>query len=175
METQRKNKTNPAKTNLWIDFAALIAFLAAFAPYSTGIPIHEWLGIAVGGVVLVHLLLQWDWIIKTTRNFFDKIPARKRLNYALNALFFIDTVIIIFTGLMISEVVLPVLGITVAYTPVYFTIHSLAADIAVLITGLHVALHWKWIVKTVQRFVIAPLRKGKTSPTSTASPQEVKA
>ena len=93
----------------------------------------------------------------------------------LNVLFFIDTVIILFTGLMISEVVLPVLGITVAYTPVYFTLHSLAADIAVLITGLHVALHWKWTVKAVQRFVIAPFHKGKELRQTNSASQEVKA
>jgi len=174
METQRKNKTNPTKTNLWIDTVAFIAFLMAFAPYSTGIPIHEWLGIAIGGVVLVHLLLHWDWVGKTTNSFFSKMPARKRINAILNVLFFVDTVIIIFTGLMISEVVLPALDITIAFTPVYITIHSLAADIAVLITGLHIGLHWKWIVKAVQRFVIAPFRKEKTHSRNASSPHEVK-
>jgi hypothetical protein len=175
MKTQRKHKTNPNRTNLWIDMAALVAFLAAFAPYSTGIPIHEWLGIAVGGVIIVHLLLHWDWIDKTTRSLFGKMPARKRINAILNALFFIDTVIIIFTGLIISEVVLPVLGITIAFAPVYITIHNLTANIAVLITGLHIALHWKWIVKAVQRFVIAPFQKERMLARNTAATPEVKA
>lgn len=175
MKTQRTHKTNLTKTNLWIDMAAFVAFLVAFAPYSTGIPIHEWLGIAVGGVIIVHLLLHWDWIVKTTRGFFDKMPARKRVNAILNALFFIDTVIIIFTGLMISEVVLPALGITIAFTPVYITIHNLTANIAVLITGLHIALHWKWIVKAIQRFVIALFQKEQLMVRNTANTPEVKA
>ena len=155
--------------------AAFVAFLVAFAPYSTGIPIHEWLGIAIGGVIIVHLLLHWDWIINTTRSLSQKKPSRKRLNTILDALFFIDTVIIIFTGLMISEVVLPAIGITNTFIPFYITIHSMAADIAVLIIGLHVGLHWKWIIKAVQRFVIAPFRKEKTSSSSASSPLEVKA
>lgn len=176
METQKKPKTNRTKTNLWIDIAAFVAFLVAFAPYSTGIPIHEWLGIAVGGVIVVHLLLHWDWIIKTTRNLFNKMPRRKRINYILDALLFIDTAIIIFTGLMISEAALPALGFTIAFTPIYITIHSLSANLAMMIIGLHVALHWKWIVKAIQRFVIAPFRNKKTGlPQSTQTSQEMKA
>ncbi len=76
----------------------LVAFLVSFAPYSTGIPIHEWLGLAVGGVIIVHLLLHWDWIVKTTRSLFNTDPRRKRINYLLNTLIFMDTVIVIFSG-----------------------------------------------------------------------------
>ena len=175
METKRNPKSNPTKTNLWIDIAAFLAFLVAFAPYSTGIPIHEWLGIAVGGVISVHLLLHWEWIVKTTCNFFSKMPIRKRINAILNVLFFMDTVIVIFTGLMISEVALPILGITVAFAPAYLTIHSLAADIAVLLIGLHVGLHWKWFIKAVQRFVISPFQKEKTPAHGVTATKEAKA
>jgi cytochrome b561 len=162
MKNKNTRKSNRTKTNLLIDIITFIAFLIAFAPYSTGIPIHEWLGIAVGGVVVVHLLLHWDWIVKTTQKFFNSMPRLKRINYILDALLFIDTVVIIFTGLMISEAALPALGIALPFLPLYITLHGLSANLAILIIGLHVALHWKWIVKAVQRFIIAPFSNKKT-------------
>jgi len=175
MKNQNNRKSNRTKTNLLIDIAAFIAFLIAFAPYSTGIPVHEWLGIAVGGVVVVHLLLHWDWIVKTIRKSFGKMTLRKRINFILDVLLFIDTAVIIFTGLMISEVAMPALGFALPFFPIYITMHSLSANLAILIIGLHVALHWKWIVKTIQRFLIAPLQKKTKAHPAAQKSQELKA
>jgi hypothetical protein len=36
------------------------------------------------------------------------------------------------------------------------SLHSLAADASVIILGLHVALHWKWIVNSWTRYVWHP-------------------
>jgi hypothetical protein len=38
--------------------------------------------------------------------------------------------------------------------------HSLSADLAVLLVAVHAALHWKWIVNAVRRYVLRPVAAG---------------
>lgn len=143
--------------NLLLDTAIFCAFLIATAPRLTGIAIHEWLSIAFGAAIVTHLLLHWQWIVGVTRWFLSRAQWRARVNYVLNTLFFIDMTIILFTGLMISEVALPLLGVRVAPDRTWRLLHGLASDAGVFILGLHVALHWQWIVNALKRHILKPL------------------
>ena len=77
MSKQNRNK-------LLIDLIVFIAFLISMDPRSSGIVFHEWLTIAIAGVVIVHLLLNWNWIVEMTKRLFVKSTNGMRLNYALN-------------------------------------------------------------------------------------------
>lgn len=152
---ERPKKTFPkVLTDLLVDSAIFVAFLLAMVPHSTGISVHEWLSIALGATVIVHLLLHWKWIVATTTRFFKRIPRGSRINYLLNSLLFIDFTLILFTGIMISEVALPSLGIRLPAGIAWQRLHSQSADLGVFILGLHIALHWRWIVATFKRFVL---------------------
>lgn len=37
-------------------------------------------------------------------------------------------------------------------------IHSLASDASLVFLGIHTALHWKWIVTNLGRYIVTPLR-----------------
>ncbi|MCA9935528.1 MAG: DUF4405 domain-containing protein [Anaerolineales bacterium] len=154
---ERKKKTSPVKINYLIDFIIFVAFLAAMDPHMTGIAIHEWLSIAFGAAIITHLLLHWRWLAATTRRIFSKVARQARVNYILNTLFFIDMTLVIFTGIMISEEALPLLGIRLEPGFIWRTLHSLSSDAALFLLGLHVALHWKWIVSTTKRYVLKPM------------------
>lgn len=156
MEKQKK-KISPTKVNYLVDIAIFIAFLLAMEPRLTNITIHEWLSLAFAATIIVHLLLHWQWLVATTRRFLRKVARQARLNYILNTLFFIDMTLIIFTGIMISEVALPQLGIRFASSFIWRRLHSMTADAGVIILGLHVALHWKWILNTTKRYVVKPI------------------
>ena len=39
-------------------------------------------------------------------------------------------------------------------------VHNLASTALVWVVGLHLAVHWNWVVSAVRRYVIAPLRGG---------------
>ncbi|MCB9423218.1 MAG: DUF4405 domain-containing protein [Ardenticatenaceae bacterium] len=151
-----RKKTSRTKINFLIDLTIFVAFLVAMDPRLTGIAIHEWLSIAFGAAIIVHLLLHWQWLAATTKRFLGKVAGQARLNYILNALFFIDMTLIIFTGVMISESALPSLGIR--FQPNFFWrwLHTFSADMGVYILGLHVALHWKWLWNAFKRYVLRP-------------------
>lgn len=137
--------------NLLFDGLIFLAFLLATAPQLTGLAIHEWLSLAFGAAIISHLLLHWSWIVQVTRRFFGKLSWSARLNYLLNSLLFIAFTLIIVTGLLISEVALPFLGLSLTRDRLWLNIHHTASDAAVLLIGLHVALHWRWIVSTTRR------------------------
>ena len=150
-------KASQVVRDLLVDGTIFAAFLVATSPGLTGKAIHEWLGIAFGAAIITHLLLHWRWIVATTRRIVSRLPLLTRANYLLNMLFFIDMTIIVFTGLMISHTALPALGIQLAGGSAWRSIHSLASDVGVFLLGLHIALHWQWLVSSVSRIIIRPV------------------
>jgi hypothetical protein len=151
---QATPQRNRNTLNLFIDIAIFLVFLVAMAPHFSGIAVHEWLSIAFGAASITHLLLHWQWIAEVTRRFFGKAQWSARVNYVLNALLFVDVTVVIFTGLMISESALPMVGIRLAAGGAWHMLHTLTANLFVLLIGLHVALHWQWIINIVKRLVV---------------------
>jgi hypothetical protein len=156
--------------------AIFVAFLVATAPRLSGLAIHEWLSIAFGAAIVTHLLLHWTWIVQVARRFFGKISWMARLNYILNSLLFIAMTVVIVTGLLISEEALPLFGIRFAHDALWLQLHRQATDLTVLIIGLHVALHWRWIVNTTRRLFTrkAPRTSLTASQASATITQEVR-
>lgn len=139
--------------NLLLDTVLFVGFLAATAPRLTGLAMHEWLSLALGATLLTHLLLHWNWIVGVARRMFSNVGWRTRLNYGLNLLLFIAFTLVIFTGVMISEVALPLFGITLAHDPQWAALHHTASNLSVFLIGLHLALHWHWIVSATRRLL----------------------
>lgn len=146
-------KTNRNKINLFFDIAIFLMFLIAMAPHFSGMAVHEWLGAAFGAAIVTHLLLHWQWIVEVTRRMFSTAQWSARINYILNTLLFIDVTVVIFSGLMISEVALPLIGIQTTHGGIWRMLHGFTADFFLVLIGLHVALNWQWIVNMVKRML----------------------
>lgn len=151
-----KNRT---KTKLVLDILIFMAFLIAMEPHSSGITIHEWLATSLIAVLIVHLLLSWDWITQITRRFIGKINTQSRLNYILNWLLFIDGTVIMLSGFMISESLMPYLGIQLPRNFAWRGLHEFSTNLFLLLLGLHTALHWGWVVDTFKRYVFQPVAR----------------
>jgi hypothetical protein len=156
-----KNKItlNSIKTNFGLDALLLLAFLIAAAPHLSGMAVHEWLGIAFGAAIVIHLLLHWQWIVATIKRFFSRMSRQQRINFVLNTLLFVDVTAIIFSGLMISRVALPLIGIETVRGGMWRQLHAMASDVAVFIIGLHLALHWQWIWSAIKRYLVQPITR----------------
>jgi hypothetical protein len=150
-------KLNRTKTDLMVDVAIFTAFLITTAPQFSGMAVHEWLGVAFGAGILTHLLLHWQWIAGITKKFFGRVQAMARINYLLNLVLFADMVVLIFSGLAISKIAMPALGVQLAEGGTWKMLHHTTADAAVIIVGLHVALHWPWVVKTGKKYLVSPV------------------
>ena len=154
-----KSTTNQTKTKLWVDILIFIAFLIAMEPHSSGLAIHEWLTLSMTAALIVHLLLSWDWITEISRRFLGKLGGQNRVNYILNWLLFIDGTMIMLSGVMISEVALPVMGIQLPVGFAWRRLHDMSANIGLILLGLHTALHWNWIVTAFDKYLVQPIVK----------------
>jgi hypothetical protein len=154
-----KTSSGQTKTKLWVDILVFIIFLVAMDPRTSGIAIHEWIALSVIAVLVVHLLLSWDWITQITRRLFGKMAGQTRINYILNWLMFVDGTLIMISGIMISQVALPTLGIKLPQGFAWRSLHDTSANIGLLLLGLHTAMHWSWVVNSFNKYLVQPVVK----------------
>lgn len=156
-EEVSKSALSQTRSKLWVDILIFGVFLIAMEPRSSGLAIHEWLTLSVLTAMTVHLLLNWDWIVQITSRFLGKLGGLNRVNYILNWLLFIDGTLIMISGIMISEIALPLMGIQLPQGFAWRRLHDMSANIFLLMLGIHTALHWNWIANTVNRYLIQPV------------------
>ncbi|HNB53649.1 MAG TPA: hypothetical protein PK530_16995, partial [Anaerolineales bacterium] len=99
MKTQSSSKNNTLWKKLAIDSLLFVAFMLVYNTHLTGKDLHEWIGLAMAAVIIVHLLLSWNWVVGITKKFFSKLKSTTRINYLLNGLLFVDFTLIIMTGI----------------------------------------------------------------------------
>jgi hypothetical protein len=150
-----------ARTRLdcWLDALLLVAYTLAYSLGFTGIATHEWLGIGLGVVLLVHLTLHWDWVIRTTSKLLRR-DGRERFVWLVNLLLLVSMTLCIVSGILISEVALPQLGITLPASSFWRQMHDTTATLTLILVPIHAALRWRWIVGVARRF--AAWRPGRS-------------
>lgn len=128
-----------------LDTSLLVGVCVLFVVRLTGLVAHEWLAFVFAGAALVHLLLSWSGIGAATRRMFAGAGSRNTINCFLNFALFADIVIVLLSGFMISRYAAPALGLHIAENLIWRRIHVQASNLAILLTGLHVALNWDWV------------------------------
>ena len=135
-----------------LDLAMLFAFLALLDPSATtGFVLHEWLGIAVVPVFVVHVVVSWDWIVSAWRRVRASNIARVRLSFLLNTALLVMMLVIVVSGLVISNYVMP--WAQQAGVARWEQLHNLTASLIIPVAGLHLALNWSWIRGAVRRYL----------------------
>lgn len=152
------------RKNFLLDLLLFVAALIAFEPRLSGIPIHEWLSLALGITLTVHLLWHWDWIINVGKRYFKRLLRLSRLKFVVDLLFLIAFMTVLVSGLLISRSILPLFGIQTDHSSIWRPIHSLSADLSLLFLAIHLGLNWDWIVCTLKRYVWTPLRQSLSGP-----------
>jgi predicted ferric reductase len=123
------------------------------SPRLTGLTLHEWFGIAFLVPLLVHLLLSWRWIVTALRRTLAPRRRRDAVNLALNTILFIAATVVIVSGLVISQVALPWLGVGTIDDRTWRTTHNNWTDVMWWTVCAHVAMNWQWIAKVAARFI----------------------
>ncbi|TWU43465.1 hypothetical protein Q31b_25060 [Novipirellula aureliae] len=153
-KTTRKRKASGTQLRVWLDLCMFIGMVLVLAPQATGIAIHEWASFLIIIPLFLHLIFAWKWIVSITRRFLTRIPGDVRFNYLLDWLLFFLFVTATFTGVVISEAALPALGIHLTIDPFWSALHDISANLLMLVIGVHLAMHWKWIVTNFRRYVL---------------------
>jgi len=142
-----------ARTRLdfWLDALLLVAYTLAYSLGFTGVATHEWLGIGLGVALLVHLTLHWDWVLRTTGRLL-RPGGRERFVWLVNLLLLVSMTLCIASGILISEVALPELGIHLPASSFWRQVHDTTATLTLILVPVHAAIRWRWIVGMVRRF-----------------------
>ncbi len=149
---QTGKKMSSTKLKLYVDSFLFVSFVLVNIPQATGVPFHEWASVLFIAPLLVHILLDWTWIMNITKRMFGKLPGEVRFNHIFDLVIFILMTLALMTGLVISEAALPAIGIHVAIDPFWSSMHDLTANLTMVLIGIHLAMHWKWIASSFKRY-----------------------
>jgi hypothetical protein len=128
----------------WLALILFSGFLITFFMDLTGVAVHQWLGLAIGGLALYHLLSHWSWVEAVGLRFFDRISHKARLYFLLDGALFIGFSIMISTGLIIST------WLNLAVPESILVIHITSSIVTLLITLVKLIAHWKWLGATTR-------------------------
>lgn len=132
------------RENLIVDVAALVVYLVVANPTITGVPVHEWLGLGVLAVLLVHCAAHGDWVVEMFRSF-GRSSWGARGHLVLDALILVAFLTVVVSGVGISGAVLPTFGLFADGYYFWNPLHAIAAKALLASLLVHIAVHWKWL------------------------------
>lgn len=147
-------KTNFIKIAL--DLLMSIVFVMLFNKMAVaGLGFHEIAGLSLGLAFVIHILLNLRWVKQVTLKIFSsKMNFKTRLGYIIDVLLLIIMGIIIITGVLISKVLFP--NIASGNSSVYKMLHMSLSYTALLLIGIHIGLHWNWVMNVFKKIFKIP-------------------
>lgn len=137
------------RIRLIVDIVLTILFIALLYAENTGFTFHEIAGLAMGALLIYHIVLNWSWIKSIGKNLFNpRLKAKPKLFYLLNTVSLLAVALIIVTGVQISMVLFPA-DEMISHTLI--DVHKWVSYACVGLFGLHIALHWQFIAKNIPR------------------------
>ena len=132
------------RIKLALDIVMLVVLLLMYKKDVLGLGFHEIGGMALCGLFIIHKLLSGQWILAVTGKLFSKkISWRLKLNWLIDFLQLVCFAYILVSGILISKVLFDgAHGVSAIKTA-----HYAVSALALLLTGVHVGLHYEWIVK----------------------------
>ena len=136
--------------SLAIDTVMLVAFAALQSWRLTGVPAHEWLGVAFLGLAVTHLTIHGHWVESRAPRLVRAGSLRGRIGVLLNLTLGIAMATALASGFFMSKVLLPNHLTPAAYGS-WHRWHELASNVSLFLIGLHVALNWDLIAGGIRR------------------------
>jgi hypothetical protein len=131
------------------------------SPRFEWVEIHSWIAIITAGLVIIHLILHWRWIIDTTRRVKDYfLKGQKAIleRYIAGFTLFILTGIQVLSGFVLWIILPRGVGDSIPsrfgdgrtfwglQRNEWLDLHAWVAVFMVAIIVIHVIIHWQWIV-----------------------------
>lgn len=168
-------KTNKQRINLILDIFLFAGFILCFFLDLTGMILHQWLGVALEGFALIHLLIHNQWVDNVLRRFSD-LQSRPQILFLFDAAVALGFVGILVTGLVISTWLnLPLDGYTT-----WLNVHIAFSIETLFFLVVKIGFHWRWISNTIRNLVnkrsnpgLSVPQMAVTRPTALPVPQSV--
>ena len=149
--TRKPSAKASITTRVWLDIALFVGYVLLSAPQTTGIPFHEWFTVVFIPIFIAHIVLDWAWITRVFRRSERQRSGEVRFNRTFDIVLFVAMVIVIYSGFLVSESMLPAFGFEPAQSDFWFTVHDAGGNLLILLVGIHLAMHWPWIRRNISR------------------------
>ena len=150
---------------LLLDAVLLVLLVLMYRKQVISLAFHEIGGLALIGLLVIHLLVNAKWIGSVTRKLFSRgTTGLVRARYIGDALLFLAFLAVGVSGVLISKVVFSF------HVPGNFrTLHYFASAVAIILMGVHLGLHAdylfgkllckgaNWVTKAVLCVVLAAM------------------
>lgn len=148
-----KRTINRNKLNLFLDIALALAFVVEMEVGFTGQLYHEYLGVAITVVFIVHIALHWRWIVQVSKQIIHRLLHlhESRFKYLVNVVVLVDIAFSIISGILISNTLGFYLPMNGQLYEILRYLHIGSSRLSLLLIGLHIAVDWRWIVANVRR------------------------
>ena len=139
------------KFKVVFDLVMALSLLLIMVPKLLGQIVHEWAGLIIVAVLIIHLVINWNSIKTVSSKFLSRLSFRIRLVYFLNLLIFIGFVAIIVSGMFISKSIdFSWLGINRGSSISWKLLHTSTAYLTFLLVGVHVGMNFQWVLGVVK-------------------------
>lgn len=139
------------RTRVWLDIALFVGYVLLSAPQTTGIPFHEYFTVVFIPIFISHIVLDWAWVKRVFRKADHKRSGEVRFNRAFDIVLFVGMVVVIYSGFLVSEAMLPDFGIDPGATTFWSGVHDASGNLLILLVGIHIAMHMPWIKRNIGR------------------------
>jgi hypothetical protein len=135
-----------------------ILLLCVYAYRIIGDTTHEWIGISLFVLFVVHNIINYRWYSHIFKGRYD---FRRGLNTAVNLLLLATMVILIVTGFLHSRTVLAFLHLPGGMG--LRQLHTTAAYWGLLLISVHLGIHWEMIINAMRKMTgITRINSGRT-------------
>jgi hypothetical protein len=145
-------ETNRIQNKWLIDAGLFAGFIILFWLDLTGVALHQWLGVAIGALVVYHLVTHWNWVTSVTERFFKRTSPQARRFYLVDGGLGAGFMLILFTGLVISTW----FSLSLSNYAAWKNVHILSSIATLLLIVVKIGMHWRMIVQTARKTVFAP-------------------
>jgi cytochrome b561 len=132
--------------------SAMLLLVCMLEPIKlTGLEWHQWLGFALCPLVLLHVVMQWQWFVTQFQGMGRHGGCRVRLSALLNLMLFVLMAAVLFSGIFASRQSTALIGESIGRVRVWHEVHDWLNFVLVVFVGLHLALNWDWILAALRR------------------------
>lgn len=136
------------KLKMITDLAMTVAMLALMAYDLIGEAAHEWIGIGIFILFVLHHILNWGWVKALTKG---RYTAYRMLQTILVLLVFLSMIGCMVSGIILSQEVFVFLGITIGISWARI-LHVLCPYWGFAFLSMHLGLHWNMMLGIWKRY-----------------------
>ena len=129
----------------------MVTFFLVIMNYRfTGNMPHEVGGVILALCILFHNGLNWHWY---TSFFKGKQNLHRLLSTIINWFLFFFMIILLITGLLISQTIAPALAVRAGSALWIYDLHQGSAYASFILMGIHLGIHWNVITIKVKQWL----------------------